>query len=214
MADLPRVLVVDDDPLTLKLIDRVLRPAGYDVVTAGGGPEALEHVKHGIFDAAVVDLRMPGMDGLEVLRALKRHDAAIEVVMTTAHLEVSTAVEALREGAHDYLQKPLNLDELRHRLGRVLEHRFLRREVSSLRTRLGMLGASDEITPADLPALTGSPASPEPDETVPTVAEAERELIRRALRLYGNDRRKTARALGLSDRTLYRRLREYRLSSR
>jgi DNA-binding NtrC family response regulator len=149
----PRVLVVDDDPLTLKLLEKTLSLAGYDVVKAQSGTDALERLRGQVFAAAVVDIRMPGMDGIQLLREIKRHDPAIEVVMTTAHPEVSTAVEALKEGAYDYLQKPLNLDELRHRMGRVIERRFLRSEVSTLRNRLGVRLAARELIGVSRPMV-------------------------------------------------------------
>jgi DNA-binding NtrC family response regulator len=149
----PRVLVVDDDPLTLKLLEKTLSLAGYDVVKAQSGTDALERLRGQVFAAAVVDIRMPGMDGIQLLREIKRHDPAIEVVMTTAHPEVSTAVEALKEGAYDYLQKPLNLDELRHRMGRVIERRFLRSEVSTLRNRLGERLAARELIGVSRPMV-------------------------------------------------------------
>jgi DNA-binding NtrC family response regulator len=152
-VDRPRVLAVDDDPLTLKLLDKTLALEGYEVITAPNGPAALDEARRQLFDAAVVDLRMPGMDGLELLRELKRLDPAVEVIMTTAYPEVSTAVQALKDGAQDYLQKPMNLDELRHRMRRVMERRLLRREVTSLRRRLGeqlavrdLVGASAQMT--------------------------------------------------------------------
>jgi DNA-binding NtrC family response regulator len=132
-----RILVVDDDPLTLKLLAKTLGLAGYEVVTAESGARALECLTSQVFDAAVVDLRMPEIGGLELLREIKRHASAVEVIMTTAYPEVSTAVEALKQGAYDYLQKPLNLDELRQRMARAVEHRFLRGQVHTLRDRLG-----------------------------------------------------------------------------
>jgi DNA-binding NtrC family response regulator len=149
----PRVLVVDDDPLTLKLLRKTLELAGYEVATAESGAQALERVTGQVFDAAVVDIRMPGMGGLDLLRELKRHDPSIEVVMTTAHPEVRTAVEALKEGAYDYLQKPLNLEELRGRMARALEHRFLRGEVRALRSRLGERLATRELVGVSPPMI-------------------------------------------------------------
>jgi DNA-binding NtrC family response regulator len=146
-----RVLVVDDDRLTLKLLDKALGLAGYEVVQAGSGEQALEAARAGLFDGALVDIRMPGMTGLEVLRELKRLDPAVDVIMTTAHPDVDTAVEALREGAYDYIQKPFNLDELRHRVGRMVERRLLRGEVRSLRTRLG-----EELPTRELVAVSPS----------------------------------------------------------
>jgi DNA-binding NtrC family response regulator len=132
-----RVLIVDDDPVSLKLLEKALEVAGYDVVTAESGEDGRDRMKDETFHAAVVDIRLPGMSGIELLREIKHHDPLIEVVLTTARPDVSTAVAALKEGADDYLQKPLNLAELRHRMNRVMERRFLRGEVTALRNRLG-----------------------------------------------------------------------------
>ena len=146
------VLVVDDDPTSLKLLAKILTLEGYEVLAADGGRAALERIRGGGVDAAVVDIRMPGMSGIELLREIKRHDPTIDVVMTTAHPDLSTAVDALKEGASDYLQKPLNLDELRYRVRALMERRFLRAQVNTLSVRLGerlavkeLIGSSPEM---------------------------------------------------------------------
>jgi DNA-binding NtrC family response regulator len=120
------ILAVDDDPLTLKFLEKVLLLAGYQVVATETPTEALEQVRAHRFDLALLDLRLPEMSGIEVLRQIKKHDDSIEIVMATGYPEVKTAIEALKEGAFDYLTKPLNLDELRMCLARALERRFLR----------------------------------------------------------------------------------------
>jgi DNA-binding NtrC family response regulator len=144
-VDRPAVLVVDDREIDRKLVERTLTAAGYEVATAASGEEGIELVRSRLFDAAVVDLRMPGMDGIELLRLIKAHSAAIEVVMMTADPTVDTAVEALKQGAFDYIGKPLNLDELRHLMARLMEKSELRREVKSLRTALGQLVVTREL---------------------------------------------------------------------
>lgn len=136
--DQPRILVVDDEESIRALLAEALAHWGYQVSTAGTATQAIELLRGGqLFEAALLDIRMPEMDGLELLREIKRHDSAIEVVMMTGYPTVDTAVEALKQGAYDYIAKPLILDELRHLMSRVMERRLLRREVSSLRTRLG-----------------------------------------------------------------------------
>jgi DNA-binding NtrC family response regulator len=141
----PAVLVVDDHEIDRKLVDRTLIAAGYEVTTASGGEEAIALIRSRLFDAAVVDLRMPGMDGIELLRLIKEHSPVIEVVVMTADPTVDTAVEALKQGAFDYIGKPLNLDELQHLMARLMEKSELRREVKSLRTALGQLVAAREL---------------------------------------------------------------------
>ncbi len=145
MADRPRVLVVDDEESICALLRAALVSLGCDATSAHSGPEALELVKRQLFDVILLDIRMPGMDGLELLREIKRHDASIEVVMMTGYPEVSTAVEALKEGAYDYLSKPVNLDEFQHLLDRLTERRLLRQEVTSLRSQLGEQMAAKEM---------------------------------------------------------------------
>lgn len=133
----PRILVVDDEESIQMLLKEALTTWGYQVTCVGTGVKALEAMRAHLFDAALVDIRMPEMDGLTFLREVKRQDESIEVVIMTGYPTVSTAVEALKEGASDYLPKPLIMDELRHLITRLMERRFLRREVNALRSRLG-----------------------------------------------------------------------------
>ena len=132
-----KILVVDDEPALLALLQDALGSWGYQVRHARTGAAALEMLRLELFDAALVDIRMPDMTGLDLLRDIKRQDTSAEVVMMTGYPAISSAIEALREGAYDYLSKPLVLEELRHLMARVLERRFLRGEVSGLRVRLG-----------------------------------------------------------------------------
>ncbi|MBI2014854.1 MAG: sigma-54-dependent Fis family transcriptional regulator [Candidatus Rokubacteria bacterium] len=132
-----KVLVVDDEPSILRLLNEALTQWGYQVTTAANAREAIEALRTGLFDAAITDIRMPDMSGLELLREIKKHDDAIEVLVMTGYPTIASAVEALKEGAYDYLSKPLILDELRHLMARVTERRFLKGEVHSLRAPLG-----------------------------------------------------------------------------
>jgi DNA-binding NtrC family response regulator len=132
-----KVLIVDDEHSILLLLQEALTKWGYQVAGASTGAEALEAVRSGLFDAAIMDVRMPDMSGIDLLRAVKAHDDSIEVVIMTGYPTISSAVEALKDGAYDYLSKPLILDELRHLMSRLMERRFLRGEVHSLRARLG-----------------------------------------------------------------------------
>jgi DNA-binding NtrC family response regulator len=132
-----KILVVDDEPSILRLLQEALSQWGYQVTCASTVEEALVALGTELFDAALTDIRMPDMSGLDLLREIKKQDESIEVVVMTGYPTISSAVEALKEGAYDYLSKPLILDELRHLMTRVMERRFLRGEVHSLRTRLG-----------------------------------------------------------------------------
>jgi len=135
--EVAKILVVDDEPSILKLLKEALTQWGYQVACVSTGTEALEAIRTELFDAAITDIRMPEMSGLDLLREIKRHDESIEVIVMTGYPTIASAVEALKEGAYDYLSKPLILDELRHLMARVTEKRFLKGEVQSLRARLG-----------------------------------------------------------------------------
>jgi DNA-binding NtrC family response regulator len=143
--DAAKVLVVDDETAILQLLKEALTKWGYQVTCASSGGEALETVRSGLFDAALMDVRMPDMSGLELLKAVKAHDESIEVVIMTGYPTITSAVEALKEGAYDYLSKPLILDELKHLMTRLTERRFLRGEVHQLRARLGEELAVSEL---------------------------------------------------------------------
>jgi DNA-binding NtrC family response regulator len=131
------ILIVEDDSTLRELLSEVLRGWGYEPAAVGSGAEALELLKTQLFEVAILDIHLPEMDGVELLRQLKRHDPSIEVLMVTGDPTVATAVETLKLGAYDYLTKPLILEELRHLLGHILERRLLRQEVRTLRSRLG-----------------------------------------------------------------------------
>jgi two-component system, NtrC family, response regulator PilR len=131
------VLVVDDERNILAVLRDTLSHFGYRVTCAASAAEALAAIRSELFDAAITDIRMPDMSGLELLREIKRQDESIEVIVMTGYPTITSAVEALKEGAYDYLSKPLIFDELEHVMLRVMERRFLRGEVHTLRTRLG-----------------------------------------------------------------------------
>ena len=137
MGEASKVLVVEDDERICSLFEDALASLGYQVTTASTGAEAIELIQGRLFDTVLCDIRMPEMDGLEILREIKRQDPSVEVVMVTGYPAVNTAVEALKLGAYDYLAKPVRLEELQHLMARLTERRLLRREVSSLRSRLG-----------------------------------------------------------------------------
>jgi DNA-binding NtrC family response regulator len=132
-----KILVVDDEKSILLLLREALGQWGYQVKTASSATEALEILRTELFDAMLSDVRMPDMSGLDLLREVRKQDESIEVVMMTGYPTIASAVQALKEGAYDYLSKPLILDELRHLMARMMERKFLRGEIQTLRTRLG-----------------------------------------------------------------------------
>jgi DNA-binding NtrC family response regulator len=130
-----RVLVVDDKENILKLFARILGDA-YEVTSAADGARAISLIGAQDFDVIVTDLRMPGADGFEVLRAAKARAPETEVVMMTAYATVQDAVTAMKEGAYDYLQKPFDPDDAVLVVARALERKRLRAQAVSLRREL------------------------------------------------------------------------------
>ena len=131
-----RLLVVDDDSSHRAMLEAVLREEGYAVTSAAGGDEALAALEGGSFALVLLDIRMAGKSGLEVLEEIRRRQPGLPVVMMTAYASVETAVEALKIGARDYLSKPLDTTELKLTIARVLEHSRLETENRELRARL------------------------------------------------------------------------------
>jgi DNA-binding NtrC family response regulator len=130
------LLVVDDDPVTLDLLKEVLSKEGYGVETALSGEEAIKQGMDTFFDLIVTDVRMGEKDGMEVLRSFKKISPETTVIMITAFGSIETAIEAIREGAFDYISKPFKLDEIRFTIRRALEQRRLLQENKFYRQEL------------------------------------------------------------------------------
>ncbi len=144
-----RILVVDDEASGRTALAALLRDEGYTVETAADGFKALPKLEEHAPDLLLTDLLMPGMDGLELMRRARALDPEIAVVVMTASTAIDSAVAAMRQGAADYLAKPLHFGELAVVLDRALERRTLRRETGQLRQRLadkhrvgGIIGSS------------------------------------------------------------------------
>jgi len=141
----PQVLVVDDDDANRVTLERILARAGYDVSHADSGRSAMESLRNRPVDLILTDLKMPGMSGIDLLKAAKVVDPAIEVVVMTAYGTVETAVEAMKEGAYDFVAKPLKRLELTTVLEKALEKRSLLLENKRLREQLAEVGQGDII---------------------------------------------------------------------
>ncbi|MCF8028774.1 MAG: response regulator, partial [Desulfobacteraceae bacterium] len=151
--DEPRILVVDDEPDMLQLLSRSLAPdLGCRVDTAASGRQALQMLGDEHYDLAVVDIKMPGMDGLELLELIRRKWPDLTVVMMTAYGSIDTAVAAMKQGAYDFITKPFDHDALVVRLEKALErsrliseNRRLKQDDGGLDLFYGMAGRSMEM---------------------------------------------------------------------
>ncbi|MCS6926011.1 MAG: sigma-54 dependent transcriptional regulator [Candidatus Binatia bacterium] len=130
------ILVADDEPLARQSLAEALQDAGYQVYQAADGTTALRLLDEVEVDVVLCDLKMPGADGLEVLRKVREAHPQTMVMLMTAYASVETVVEALRLGAQDYLLKPLLLDEVLHKVRRLLEYRQQAWELQLLRREL------------------------------------------------------------------------------
>jgi two-component system response regulator PilR (NtrC family) len=148
----PRVLVVDDERSLRELLSIVLTREGYEVTSAESGRQALALLEKHPVDLLISDIRMPDLNGVDVLRAAKQSDPDVPVVMMTAFASTETAVEALRLGASDYVTKPFDVDELKIVVRHALERRQLRQENQLLKRELNtahrfadIIGRSDPM---------------------------------------------------------------------
>jgi len=128
------ILVVDDDPVIRHLLERRLTKENYKVEVAEDGSVAEKLLHNNFYDLILTDLMMPGdIGGIEVLEIAKQRDSRMEVLLITAHSSVGTAVEAMQKGASDYLQKPINFDELFLRLDKIANMQAILESARDLR---------------------------------------------------------------------------------
>ena len=140
-----RVLVVDDDPAILALCQRILTGEGYAVVEAKRGEEALAKLETDTFDLLLTDIRLPGLNGLEVTQRLRDRGLELTVVTMTGYSNMEMAIQALSLGVDEFLVKPFTLDSLRITITRALEKSRLRRENTRLNTLLPLLETSQRL---------------------------------------------------------------------
>ncbi len=124
-----KVLLVDDEEIILESISQELIDEGFEVATAISGEEAISKISNSNFDLVLTDLIMPGVGGLQVLEGARKNDPNICVIIYTGYGDMTSAIEALRLGADDYLIKPCNIDEIHFRINQCLEKRELQKKV-------------------------------------------------------------------------------------
>ena len=188
----PVILVVDDDPGVRESF-RLILEDHYDVVDVPDGPSALDVVRTSPMDLVLLDIRLPGMDGIEVLERIKAIDDRAEVILVTAVKTVRTAVAAMKLGAFDYLTKPFEEDELLSLASRALERRTLEREVALLRSALARTHDLDEIVGEHpvmerLHGLIAQVARTSTTVLITGESGTGKELVARAIHRHGNRR--------------------------
>ena len=182
-----RVLVVDDERLSRETALRQLRQAGYEADAVENGYRALDCLQTQPWDVVLCDLRMPGIDGMELLQTIAQQHPGVDVVVMTAYGTVETAVAAIKHGAADYLTKPFRFQELEHRLKKLLEIRGFRQEISGLRALLADTddGANGIIGRTPRMREVGQLIETFADHTAPVLITGEtgtgKEMVARAL---------------------------------
>lgn len=153
MTEDAKILVVDDEPIVCLSLTNWLQEENYLAKAVQDGPSAIDAIQQENWDIVLLDLKMPGMDGLEVLRKIKEIAPQIVVIMMTAYASVPSSVQAMKEGAYDYIIKPLDVEELTLMLKKIVEHQQLVTENILLRKRLtdrysfgDIIGRSPEMT--------------------------------------------------------------------
>ena len=172
MAKKPRILVVDDEAAMRESLKDWLIEDGYEVGLASSGKEAIAMAKEKSWDLILLDLKMPGMDGLETLRRLKDEEVntEAEILMMTAYATVDTAVQAMKEGAFDYLVKPFEPDEFELQVKKIVTHKELVLENILLRKKLEEKSEYDEI-------IGKSDAMQEIFELIPRVSQTDSTVL-------------------------------------
>ena len=161
VGEVPRILVVDDEEAIREILADFLAMEGFSVRTAGNGAEALTEISRGRFDLVLSDLKMPTMGGLELLEALARHAPNTVTIIMTGFGTVETAIQAMKQGAYDYIMKPFKMEEVLHTVRRGLEKRKLVAENLRLKETLTLYKVSEAIA-----------ASLSLDEVINTVTDA------------------------------------------
>jgi len=174
------MLVVDDEPRLLRVLRLGLPEHGFNVLTASNGQEALKFLFDKQIDVVVTDIRMPVMDGVELIYEMERLGIKLPIVVTTAHADIDTAVKTLKHGACDYIRKPFSVDEL----------------VQSVKKAMEKVSTHQESTSNDFDLQS-------------QVDLKEKEAIQKALNATHGVKAEAARLLGISERNLWYKLKKY-----
>ncbi|MFY9704531.1 MAG: response regulator, partial [Desulfobacterales bacterium] len=123
MTNAADILIVDDEPIVCETLQGLLDFQGHRVATCSSGAEALNCIRRKSFDLVFLDIRLPDMDGFQILATIRKEAAGVLVIMITGDATIETAVEALKSGAYGYLRKPIRIEELTKTVKNALDHR-------------------------------------------------------------------------------------------
>jgi DNA-binding NtrC family response regulator len=215
MVAKPRILVVDDEPVVRESLRDWFTEDGYPIEMAADAREALKLLQGASWDILLTDVKMPGMDGLELQKKAREIDPGITVIIMTAYASVDSALQAIKEGAYDYVTKPLDPDDLEQIINRAAEHRLLVYENLQLKQRIEAVSRRAETREVEV--VIGQPAVGSVEEAPPSggssLVEVEKQHIRNVLAQTSGDASKAARALGVDERTLDEKVRLYGLEA-
>ncbi len=141
----PSILIVDDEQAVRDSLSKWFKEDGFNVGTAGGAADALQQLQGQKWDILLLDIKMPGMDGMELQKRIKDIDSGATIIFITAHGSVDTAVKALKEGAFDYVSKPVDPDYLSHLVTNALKARSLAKENLKLKEQISEFSRADDI---------------------------------------------------------------------
>ena len=190
MAKVPKnsILVIDDENSIIETLSSILEDEGYDVVTASSGEKGLKMLSKHNPDIILLDIWMPDMDGIETLKQIRAKDKEVSIIMISGHSNIDTAVQAIKLGAYDFLEKPLSLDKVLILIKRALEKQKLEKENIALKNSISeqwkIIGASSKII--ELEDKISKAAASEGRVIIYGESGSGKELVARALHNAGN----------------------------
>ncbi|MFA6055976.1 MAG: sigma-54 dependent transcriptional regulator [Thermodesulfovibrionales bacterium] len=165
-----RILIVEDEKSMREVLRMLLEGEGYDVISASDGLDGSSYIERDIFDLVITDIKMPGLDGFELLKKVKEISPETLVIMVTAFGTSESAIEAMKRGAYDYINKPFNIDELRIIVRKALEKKRLSEEISLLRQKVETTYALENI-------IGQSPKMQEMFRLIPKIAQSNSNVL-------------------------------------